>query len=105
MEDRFAILDCDDEVHEAGKPDELDVTLLNYGEKPSEFMPDRTKNAAFYFPYIEVVDPAKQLMDRDPKRNVWIKNRGKLFVPPSGHVAGVYARVDERAWRPQGAGE
>jgi phage tail sheath protein FI len=95
-EDRFAILDCDDEVHEGGKPDELDVTLLNYGEKPSEFMPDRTKNAAFYFPYIEVVDPAKQLMDRDPKRNVWIKNRGKLFVPPSGHVAGVYARVDEQ---------
>jgi hypothetical protein len=95
-EDRFAILDCDDEVHETGKADELDVTLLNYGEKPSEFMPDRTKNAAFYFPYIEVVDPAKQLMDRDPKRNVWINNRGKLLVPPSGHVAGVYARVDEQ---------
>ena len=27
---------------------------------------------------------------------MWINNRGKLFVPPSGHVAGVYARVDEQ---------
>ena len=94
-EDRFAILDCDEEVHAAGAPDELDVTLLNYSEKPSQFMPSRSKNAAFYFPYIEVVDPAKRLMDRDPKRNVWINDRGKLLVPPSGHVAGVYARVDE----------
>jgi hypothetical protein len=97
MEDRFAILDCHEQVNEDQKSDELDVKLLNYGgEKPSDFMPQRSKNAAFYFPYIEVVDPSKQLMDRDPKRDVWINNRGKLFVPPSGHVAGVYARVDEQ---------
>ena len=43
-----------------------------------------------------MIDPAKQLMDRDPTRNVWINDRGKLLVPPSGHVAGVYARVDEQ---------
>ena len=96
MEDRFAILDCHGHVNEDPKSDEYDVKLLNYGEKPSNFMPQRNKNAAFYFPYIEVVDPSKQLMDRDPKRDVWINNRGKLFVPPSGHVAGVYARVDEQ---------
>jgi len=96
MEDRFAILDCHERVSEDPQSDEFDVKLLNYSEKPSDFMPDRNKNAAFYFPYIEVVDPAKQLMDRDPKRDVWINNRGKLFVPPSGHVAGVYARVDEQ---------
>ena len=83
-------------MSEDPQSDEFDVKLLNYSEKPSDFMPDRNKNAAFYFPYIEVVDPAKQLMDRDPKRDVWINNRGKLFVPPSGHVAGVYARVDEQ---------
>jgi phage tail sheath protein FI len=96
MDDRFAILDCNEAVHEDAKPDELDVTLLNYSEPKSRFMPERAKNAAFYFPYIEVVDPAKQLMDRDPTQKVWINNRGKLFVPPSGHVAGVYARVDEQ---------
>jgi hypothetical protein len=36
--------------------------------------------SAFYFPYIEVKDPF------NPKENV--------FVPPSGHVAGIYARSD-----------
>ena len=60
-------------------------------------MPQRNKNAAFYFPYIEVVDPAKQLQDEDPARipPVDPKYRGRLYVPPSGHIAGIYARTDE----------
>jgi hypothetical protein len=104
-EDRFAILDCEedpgvpaDRPLEAGAPlpDLGDIVkLMNYGgEQPSESIPDRSKNAAFYFPYIAVFDPAKTIQDRDPARNVYVADRGKTFVPPSGHIAGVYARVD-----------
>jgi Bacteriophage tail sheath protein len=91
MKDRFAILDPADVV---GTEEEFDVKLLNYSATPSEFMPDRNRNAAYYFPQIEVIDPARQLQDRDPARGVAAKDRGKVYVPPSGHIAGVYARVD-----------
>lgn len=92
--DRFAILDCHPNVNKAEVPDaELEIRLLTY-DAETEFLPGRSKNAAFYFPYIEVVDPAKQLQDRDPGRDVPMKHRGKIYVPPSGHVAGIYARVD-----------
>ena len=40
--------------------------------------------AAMYFPWIEVND----LSDSNGKRT--------LFVPPSGHIAGIYARVDQQ---------
>jgi len=40
--------------------------------------PRDSKYGAYYFPWIKVYDP----------------ERGEVFVPPSGHVAGVYARVD-----------
>jgi phage tail sheath protein FI len=92
-QDRFAILDCPPEVEAGG---ELDITLLNYGNgTPSEYLPQPNKNAAYYFPYIEVVDPAKQLQDQDPARRVDPKYRGRVYVPPSGHIAGIYARTDE----------
>jgi len=90
--DRFAILDCPPEVETGG---ELDLTLLDYGTAPSESLPQPNKNAAYYFPYIEVVDPAKQLQDLDPARRVDAKYRGRVYVPPSGHIAGIYARTDE----------
>ena len=90
-EDRFAILDCPAEVGTAG---ELDIGLLNY-DNANNVLPKTNKNAAFYFPYIEVVDPAKQLQDQDPARGVPLKYRGRAYVPPSGHIAGIYARTDE----------
>jgi len=90
-EDRFAILDCPPVV---GNEDELEITLLNY-DRSDNVLPQRNKNAAYYFPWIEVVDPAKQLQDQDLTRNVELKYRGRLFVPPSGHIAGIYARTDE----------
>lgn len=90
-EDRFAILDCPEQV---GKGDELDITLLNY-DNDENVLPKTSKNAAYYFPYIEAVDPAKQLQDQDPARGISPKYRGRVFVPPSGHVAGIYARTDE----------
>jgi len=88
-EDRFAILDCPDVVN-----GELDLTLLGYDNKDN-ILPQRNKNAAFYFPYIEVVDPAVQLQDEDPARGVESKYKGRVHVPPSGHIAGIYARTDE----------
>jgi hypothetical protein len=89
-EDRFAILDSPEAVGE----DDLNIKLLGYDE-PNNVLPDRNKNAAFYFPWIEVVDPAKRLQDLDPARGVESKYRGRTYVPPSGHVAGIYARTDE----------
>ena len=74
---------------------ELNVKLLSY-ETPGHVLPPRSKNAAFYFPYIEVIDPAKQVQDEDPARQVPLKYRGRVYVPPSGHVAGIYARTDEQ---------
>jgi phage tail sheath protein FI len=91
-EDRFAILDCPADVETNG---ELDVKLLAY-ESQNNLLPQRNKNAAFYFPYIEVIDPAKQMQDEDPARGVPLKYRGRVYVPPSGHIAGIYARTDEQ---------
>jgi hypothetical protein len=62
--DRFAILDSP-EVIEDGGVDKL--------PKPRD-----SKYGAYYFPWIEVYDPEK----------------GNIFVPPSGHMAGIYARSD-----------
>ncbi len=91
-EDRFAILDSPPDV--VGADGDLDITLLNY-DNVKNVLPQRSKNAAFYFPWIEVMDPAKQLQDQDPARNIEIKYRGRCYVPPCGHVAGIYARTDE----------
>jgi uncharacterized protein len=67
MGDRFAILDG---LYEA---DLSSATLL---DTLKTFNSDY---AALYFPWIQVFDPATKA----PK-----------YVPPSGHMAGVYARVD-----------
>jgi phage tail sheath protein FI len=62
--DRFAIL-------ESRKEDPI--------TGPGSSLPQNNSYAALYFPWLEVFDPATG------------KN---IFVPPSGHVAGIYARVD-----------
>lgn len=89
--DRFAILDGTETV---GSDDEVDVSLLSY-ETKNNLVPPRNKNAAYYFPFIQCIDPAKQLQDQDPARGVPLKHRGEIYVPPSGHIAGVYAKTDE----------
>jgi len=91
-EDRFAILDPPADV---GTNTELDIKKLSY-ETPDNVLPQRNKNAAFYFPHIEVIDPATQMQDEDPSRGVPLKYRGRVYVPPSGHIAGIYARTDEQ---------
>lgn len=64
MRYRFAILDSP-EIIEKGGVDKL--------PKPRD-----SKYGAYYFPWVEVYDPYK----------------GNIFQPPSGYMAGVYARVD-----------
>lgn len=91
-EDRFAILDSPAEV--ADENGDLAIRSLSYDEIDN-VLPQRNKNAAYYFPHIEVVDPAKQMQDQDPARGVASKYRGRVHVPPSGHIAGIYARTDE----------
>ena len=72
-QDRFAIFDSAETI--TG-----DLTKANI--KP----PPNSDYAAFYFPWIQVFDPATKI--QDPKSD------GRIPVPPSGHVAGIYARVD-----------
>lgn len=64
MRYRFAILDAP-EVIEKGGVDKL--------PKPRD-----SKYGAYYFPWVEVYDPIK----------------GNIFQPPSGYMAGIYARSD-----------
>jgi phage tail sheath protein FI len=65
LKDRFAILD---------PPDGLSIEGIRAFREPLD-----TKYAALYYPWIEVRDPSV-------RRNV--------DVGPSGHMAGIYARVD-----------
>jgi phage tail sheath protein FI len=66
MKDRFAVLHSNPSTH----------TLASISEI---WPPQDTTFAAFYFPWIKVYDP---LTRRD------------LLTPPSGHVAGIYAKTD-----------
>ena len=91
-ENVFAILDSPKVV---GDPIDFDIQRLTYSEAGEQPIPRPSKNAAFYFPQIEVVDPAKQLQDNDPVRGIEAKYRGRTYVGPSGHMAGIYARTDE----------
>ena len=55
----------------------LFVEEIDGGSKPIEGV--GTKTAAFIYPWIKIADPV---------------NKGQqIFVPPSGHMAGVWARV------------
>jgi phage tail sheath protein FI len=47
-----------------------------------ESLPARSKNSAMFYPWIQIPDPVG--VGRNPTR----------FVPPSGHVAGIFARTD-----------
>ena len=79
--DRFAILD--------GPETATDLTTLTRtaADTPTGgVMPKKTDLAAWYFPWIQVFDPATKL--------VTPAGTGLIDVPPSGHLAGIYARVD-----------
>jgi uncharacterized protein len=82
LEDRFAILDVDEAIE---TDDVFDPTLLD-PSNDDNILPDNTDYAAIYVPWIQVFDPATSIQDPT--------GSGLVYVPPSGHVAGIYARVD-----------
>lgn len=67
MGDRIAVLDSEDTID-----------LSNAGDV-KKLKPFNSTYAALYFPWIQVYDPA---------------SKSNIYIPPSGHIAGVYARVD-----------
>jgi len=73
--DRFAIFDSIESTESAGS---FDATKLS--------PPSNSDYAAFYIPWIKVFDPATKIQNP--------KDKGHQYVPPSGHMAGIYARVD-----------
>ncbi|HEY5955036.1 MAG TPA: phage tail sheath subtilisin-like domain-containing protein [Polyangiaceae bacterium] len=79
---RFAIFDGPETVS--------DITTLPHTPSgtPAGVAPSRTDMAAWYFPWIKVFDPATKLLQ--PSGN------GVINTPPSGHLAGLYARVDNQ---------
>lgn len=69
MGDRFAILDG---------PEEATLSSANLTSTIKHF---NSKYAALYFPWLQVYDPT---------------SKGAIDVPPSGHIAGIYGRVDSQ---------
>lgn len=81
-QDRFAIFDSPEVVETSGN---LDLTLLNPSNSSNK-LPYNSDHAAFYFPWIQAFDPATKISNPS--------GDGMQYVPPSGHIAGIYARVD-----------
>jgi phage tail sheath protein FI len=71
MKDRFAIID-------GQRTTTMTAAAVQGTVGDSDF-------TALYFPWLQVFDPVTK---DDPV------TRGLIFVPPSGHMAGIYARVD-----------
>ena len=83
---RFAILDPPELTQE----DELTEDKIK--------VVDNSDYAALYFPRILIFDNAAELMRPeidDPTIADEVKN-GEIWVGPSGHIAGVYAQVDQQ---------
>lgn len=90
LEDRVAILDSISDLSEPIKgfsTDSIWPAATTTTPATPAAQPPTSDYAAFYFPWIQVVDPAEQLTNDANKE-------GLIFVPPSGHVAGIYARTD-----------
>lgn len=75
LKDRFAVLDG------VQKPSSLDKASIQGGTRDSTY-------GAIYFPWLKVSDPIQNPLTQEP----FFKE--PVIVPPSGHIVGVYARVD-----------
>jgi phage tail sheath protein FI len=75
LSSRFAILDSPVEPNE-------------FTEKSLKIPPRNTDYAAIYFPHIRIFDQTTKLLDSD--------NDGRIAQAPSGHIAGIYSRVDHQ---------
>jgi hypothetical protein len=74
LRDRVAIFDSPETASLS------DPTLVD------QLKPFNSNYAALYFPWLQVFDPATKI--QNPQGD------GLKYVPPSGHMAGIYARVD-----------
>jgi phage tail sheath protein FI len=74
MEDRVAILDSARDIPGNNLVIDANNGIARPASEPHGY-------GAFYFPWIAVADPLGQAGDR-------------VFVPPSGHIAGIYSRSD-----------
>lgn len=75
MKDRFAILDAPPDLDPEG--------IRTYRNETANFDGGSGKYGALYYPWISIANPAPSNgQDRI------------IMVPPSGHIAGIYARVD-----------
>jgi phage tail sheath protein FI len=81
LKDRFAILDGQSTTT-------ITATAIQGNTKDSNY-------AALYFPHIKVVDQTLIPITGEPIEKWKTKAGERLTVPPSGHIAGIYARVDE----------
>jgi uncharacterized protein len=75
LSSRFAILDAPDD------PDEFTEKALKLPDRNSDY-------AAIYFPHIEIFDRTTKLLHPD--------DDGRIAQAPSGHLAGIYSRVDHQ---------
>lgn len=89
--DRFAILDSIP-VSSRSPGDDLAAVMDQWNSLPP-------REGALYFPWIRVgdVDDVTSSDDRGWSAHRRRHMRALRVVPPSGHVAGIYARVDARA--------
>jgi uncharacterized protein len=85
LQDRVAILDP---IETSTAFNNGDFTSLQNvpGGTPAGVRPPNSTFATFYFPWVQVFDPAASLTATPAD--------GLIFVPPSGHIAGIYARSD-----------
>jgi hypothetical protein len=83
MRYRFAILDCKKEMGISTPGVHQNFSVNNLMGPPNG--PGITDHGALYFPWISVFDPATALSKG---------GEGLIDVGPSGHMAGIYARVD-----------
>src|SRR5574337_62109 len=82
--DRVAILDG---PSEGDKFTDGDYTAMIKSTAEGGLRPRNSEYAAVYFPWLQVQDPAQMLIDGK-------SGTGLVNVPPSGHVAGIFARSD-----------
>jgi uncharacterized protein len=89
LQDRVAILDPieSNAAFDSGNFAGLQNTPT---DTPAGVRPANSTFAAFYFPWIQVFDPASALTQSKQTP----PGDGLIFVPPSGHIAGIYARND-----------
>jgi uncharacterized protein len=72
-------------AHCVGLKDRVAILDAPASDKNVAAGPSASDSAAVYFPWIQVFDPGTQLS---------AGGSGLIYVPPSGHIAGIWARSD-----------